>query len=60
MLAELTAHSRLRLRTPRWRVLHSVPVEGGRDIDHVMIGPPGVVTINSKHHRPGAWWSTAT
>jgi hypothetical protein len=53
ILADLTAHSRLRVRRPRWRVLHSVPVHGGRDIDHVMIGPPGVVTINSKHHRSG-------
>jgi hypothetical protein len=39
-------------------VLHSVPLgdERGRvrgDIDHVLIGPPGVVTINTKHHRAG-------
>lgn len=53
VLADLTAHSLLRVRRPRWRVLHSVPLPGGRDIDHVMIGPPGVVTINSKHHRRG-------
>jgi hypothetical protein len=53
VLAGLTAHSRLRVRRPRWHVLHSVPVRGGGDIDHVMIGPPGVVTINSKHHRGG-------
>lgn len=37
-----------------WRVLHSVPVGAGEsDIDHVLIGPPGVLTVNSKHH-PGA------
>lgn len=37
-----------------WRVLHSVPVGAGEsDIDHVLIGPPGVFTVNSKHH-PGA------
>ena len=38
----------------RWRVLHSVPV-GTRDsdIDHVVIGPGGVYTINAKNH-PGA------
>jgi hypothetical protein len=32
-----------------WRVLHSVPV-GSRDsdIDHVVIGPGGVYTINAK------------
>lgn len=36
-----------------WTVLHSVPV-GARmsDIDHVLIGPPGVFTINTKY-SPG-------
>ncbi|MGL5824525.1 MAG: nuclease-related domain-containing protein, partial [Nocardioides sp.] len=33
-----------------WRALHSVPLGRG-DIDHVLVGPPGVVTINTKHHR---------
>ena len=40
--------------TARWRVLHSVPLgpDGRRgDIDHVLIGPPGVITINTKHHQ---------
>lgn len=37
-----------------WRVLHSVPVgSGDSDIDHVLIGPGGVFTINTKFH-PGA------
>jgi len=37
-----------------WRVLHSVPVgTGDSDIDHVLIGPGGVFTINTKYH-PGA------
>lgn len=36
---------------PRWRFLHAVPVGGrGSDIDHVAIGPGGVLTINAKHH----------
>ena len=34
-----------------WRVLNSVQVtEYGGDIDHVLVGPPGVFTINTKHH----------
>lgn len=34
-----------------WRVLHAVPVgTRGTDIDHVLIGPGGVYTINTKHH----------
>lgn len=37
-----------------WRVLHSVPVgTGAGDIDHVVIGPAGVVAINTKHHPRG-------
>ncbi|ODU05884.1 MAG: hypothetical protein ABS81_06350 [Pseudonocardia sp. SCN 72-86] len=61
VLAELTKVSRwdrLRGRPPSWWVLHSVPLGDGRgrvrgDVDHVLIGPPGVITINSKHHRAG-------
>lgn len=54
-LAELTVASRwdrLRRREPEWWALHSVPVGTGTvDIDHVLCGPPGVFTINTKHHR---------
>jgi Nuclease-related domain len=32
-----------------WTVLHSVPVgKGASDIDHIVVGPPGVFTINTK------------
>lgn len=42
----------LALLDERWRVLHGVPIgHQGSDIDHVVIGPPGVFTINTKHHR---------
>jgi hypothetical protein len=35
-----------------WRVLHSIPIgHRGRDIDHLVIGPPGVFAINSKNHE---------
>lgn len=41
-------------KDPRWRVPHSVAVGSrGADIDHVVIGPGGVFTVNAKHH-PGA------
>jgi hypothetical protein len=34
-----------------WHVLHSVPVgTRGADIDHVLIGPGGVFTLNTKNH----------
>ena len=39
---------------PAWRVLHAVEVgKNGSDIDHVVIGPAGVITLNTKRH-PGA------
>ncbi|HAM25957.1 MAG TPA: NERD domain-containing protein [Microbacteriaceae bacterium] len=34
-----------------WTVLHAVPVGSGKsDIDHVVIGPAGIFTINTKNH----------
>lgn len=37
-----------------WHVLHAVPVgEHGSDIDHVVIGPAGVFTLNAKCHPGG-------
>jgi len=46
-----------RLTRHGWKVLHSVPVGSGEsDIDHVLIGPPGVFTVNSKHHPGASVW----
>jgi hypothetical protein len=40
-----------------WRVIHAVPVGNrGSDIDHVVIGPGGVYTINTKHHPRSSVW----
>ena len=40
-----------------WTVLHSIPIgDRGSDIDHVLIGPGGVYTINTKHHPYGKIW----
>lgn len=42
---------------PAWHVLHSVQVgNDDADIDHVVIGPGGVFTINTKHHPGGRAW----
>lgn len=42
---------------PEWQVLHAVPVgRNGADIDHVVIGPGGVWTVNTKHHRGQSVW----
>lgn len=40
-----------------WHVIHSVPVgEKGSDIDHVVIGPAGVFTLNTKKHPGKKVW----
>lgn len=44
------------LRAAGWHVLHSVPLPSGSDIDHVVIGPPGVFTVNTKHHPDATVW----
>ncbi|MGW6914855.1 nuclease-related domain-containing protein [Kitasatospora sp. NPDC054939] len=44
------------LRAHGWYVLHAVPLPSGADIDHVVIGPPGVFTVNTKHHPDAAVW----
>lgn len=42
---------------PGWTVLHSVPIRDGEgDIDHVVIGPAGVFTINTKSHAGQSVW----
>jgi hypothetical protein len=42
---------RLRKLGGEWHVIHSVPVgEKGADIDHVVVGPAGVFTLNTKNH----------
>jgi hypothetical protein len=42
-----------KLKLDGWQVLSSVMRRNGVDVDHLVIGPPGVFTINTKHH-PGA------
>ena len=39
-----------------WHVLHAVPVgQAGADIDHVVIAPFGVVTVNTKTAKTNVW-----
>jgi hypothetical protein len=40
-----------------WRILHSVEVgDRGSDIDHVLVGPGGVLTVNAKNHPNANIW----
>jgi len=44
-----------------WHILHSVPVgTRGSDIDHVVIGPGGVWTVNTKRHPGKSIWVSRT
>ena len=53
---ELVARELARLPAG-WKVLHAVEVGSrGADVDHVVIGPTGVFTINAKHHPQAKIW----
>ena len=55
---EETIGARLvKLEEHGWRVLHALPIgERGSDIDHLLIGPGGVWTINTKNHPGKTIW----
>ncbi|WP_461006228.1 nuclease-related domain-containing protein [Streptomyces capparidis] len=39
-----------------WRVLHSIPLPRDVDIDHLLIGPGGAFSVNTKCHRGARVW----
>jgi hypothetical protein len=42
---------------PEWSVLHAIPVgRRGSDLDHLVVGPGGVFTVNAKHHEGRNVW----
>ena len=56
-LGEQEVGRRLAALGPGWTVLHAVPVgDRGSDVDHVVIGPGGVFTLNTKHHPGKRVW----
>ncbi len=56
--AVLTGLSR---KDPRWRFLHAIPVgTRGADIDHLVIGPGGVFSLNAKHHPGAKIWAAGS
>ncbi len=60
-LGELQVAARLAKLGPDWTVLHSVPIgDRGSDIDHVVVGPAGVFTINTKFHDDARIWVGST
>lgn len=54
--AEIWTASELRpLRKHGWTIINGVPLEG-RDVDHVLVGPGGVIVVESKWSAGG--WQT--
>jgi hypothetical protein len=54
---EMEVGWQLRKLGPEWRVIHAVPVGPKEtDIDHVVIGPAGVFTLNTKNHGRSRVW----
>jgi hypothetical protein len=45
-----------RLKRHGWFTLHAVQWSSGADIDHLVIGPAGVFSINSKRHKGKVVW----
>lgn len=42
---------------PEWTAIHAIPIgKAGSDIDHLVIGPGGIFTINAKHHEGKRIW----
>ncbi|WP_336921376.1 NERD domain-containing protein [Aquipuribacter sp. SD81] len=41
---------------PTWQVLHAAPLGGGAVVDHVLVGPGGVLAVTTRSHAvPTAW-----
>ncbi|TLM86707.1 NERD domain-containing protein [Pseudarthrobacter sp. NamE2] len=56
-LGEIAVGRLLQRLGPEWLVLHAVPVgTGASDIDHVLVGPAGVFTLNTKNHEGQPVW----
>lgn len=56
-IGEERVASRLERLDSSWYALHAVEVgQHGSDIDHVVIGPGGVFTLNTKRHPSGNVW----
>lgn len=54
---EVAVADQLARLAPQWHLLHAVRVGSrGSDIDHVVIGPGGVFTVNAKNHPHAHVW----
>jgi Nuclease-related domain len=57
-LGEIVVAEKLEQLGDEWRVVNGVPAgAGGSDIDHVVVGPSGVFTINTRAHATRKVWA---
>jgi len=57
LVGEQTAANELQRLTPwGWRILHSLPLAEEVDLDHLLVGPGGVFTINTKYLPEADVW----
>jgi hypothetical protein len=56
-LGEIRVGELLKALGSEWFVRHAVPIGAGRkDVDHLVIGPGGVFSINTKHRSGASIW----
>jgi hypothetical protein len=56
-VGEIRVGQMLRALGPEWFVRHAVPIGAStKDVDHLVIGPGGVFSINTKHHAGASIW----
>lgn len=54
---ELLVARQLEMLGPEYTVLHAVPIGAGEgDVDHIVIGPTGVFSVNTKNHADRKVW----
>jgi hypothetical protein len=57
-LGEIVVAEKLEQLGDEWRVINGVPAgAAGSDIDHVVVGPSGVFTINTRAHASRKVWA---
>ncbi|MBX0301269.1 NERD domain-containing protein [Cryobacterium sp. 1639] len=54
---EITVGKLLATLPPDWTAFHAVPIgKNDTDIDHILVGPGGIFTINTQHHCGKRIW----
>jgi hypothetical protein len=57
-VSEIEVGDELALLDDEWIVVHALPLGGGGDIDHLVVGPGGVFIINTRNHPGQTVWAS--